>query len=268
MTDSFVPKQADLDAELDRILGDTTNHGLRVARDVIEKPDDRWYGELVGVTYTSLSDAPDDELAESLAAAAAAIELLRGYTWLRSQLLSQLTDEPPHFPTAGRQQSLLAGDYLYTSAFEALASMSNPALDNGVGILTTGFKSITEAFARSHPAAESAESDPRSFLDQTLGSLGEAATCLGATLAGDSPAARTQIAAVGSGVATAHGIHRLLETGPRDPVVALRNIDEPTLREHAARRWNEAVDAQEAFRTTADCGEELSLVPDERINTR
>jgi len=269
MTDSVAPNRAAVEAELDRVLGDTANHGLRVARDVVEAPDDRWYGQLVGGMYAALSDSTEEkEGAEesALAPAVAAIELLRGYTRLRSHLLVQPADERPHSRTPDPQQALLAGDYLYTSAFETLTSTPVLALDDGVEILTTAFGSITEAFARSHSTAASPESDQRSFLDQTLGSLGEAATLLGASLAGGPPVPRTRIAAFGRGAATAHGIDRLLESDPAAAVVVLTDVDGPELREHAARRRREAVDAQRALTSTAGSSRLRSLVPEARTN--
>lgn len=262
MTDPLPLDRTDIDAELERVLDGTENQGLRVAREAIEAPEDRWYGQLVGATYAAVSDSASDD---SLLSCAAAIELLRGYTRIRSRLLIQLTDDHPHSLTTDPGRALLAGDYLSTSAFTALTASPYPALEDGVEILATAFESITDAFFGTYPTATSANQEQVPVLDQTMGSLGAAATRLGASVAGDTQASRSKLATAGRAVATSHGIHRLLESDPGEAVVVLPEIDEAELRAYAETQRREAVDAHRDA-ASIDLSGLFSLAPGENTD--
>ncbi|WP_435101435.1 polyprenyl synthetase [Halarchaeum sp. P4] len=236
--------RTDIDAELVRVLGDADTRGVDVAREAVEEPADRWYGQVVGATYAALADSPADD---TVVAAAATVELLRGYIRIRSQLLTQLSDERPHSLTADPEIVLLAGDYLYTTAFSTLGSNPHPRCGENVAALSSAFETITDAFSRSTSDTAPSDDQVLAFLDRTLGSLGATATRLGASLAADDSVPRADVATLGRALGTAHGAQRLRTADPGSAAVVSPAMDESALREYAETQREKAMDALDAL---------------------
>jgi geranylgeranyl pyrophosphate synthase len=251
MTESNIVSKSKIDTQLERVLTHTKGDGLDLAREVIDEPDDRWYGKLVINSYVSLTGTPGGG-GDNVLSAAAAIELLRGYVRLRSQLLIQHTDERVHSLTLDHSSALLAGDYLHTAAFTALSSNLHPTLENCIEILADVSETITETFALSYASAASSEPDPRLILDGTAGSIGKSAALLGATMANIESTHRKDVASVGRGFSTTRQIRRLFDAEPPKAMIVPLALDEVPLQEHAERRRSEAEQALKALSGAAD----------------
>lgn len=240
MPEQRLSDAVDLDAALAGALGEDGEHGLHVARDVIDTPADRWYGQLAVRTYTSVVDSPDIDV---ITPAATAIELLRGYTWIRNQSLIQLTEERPHSLTTDPERALLAGDYLYTTAFKELTAVQSPGLHESIDALRTAVSNITRSLARTYTESGPSESDQLAFFDATMGSLGEAATRIGASVASGPSVPDDLIASFGRRAGTARGIEQLLHSDPSDATVVPPALNEPKLQEYAAEQRENASNA-------------------------
>lgn len=231
------------------MLNDADEASLPLVRDVLEKPPNRWYGQLVVNVSDSLSDRQDPEI---VLPAAAAVELLRGYVRLRSRLLITLADNHAHSLTLDPTSALLAGDYLYTAAFSSLDSISDSPPDDCFKILTTVLETITEAFTRTYTSAGSVDYDQVMFLDETAGSLGEGAAALGATLAGSDEPVRSHCERFGRELSTARQMHHDHDTGPNEAMLVPPKFDESQFRLDAERRRNDAVQALDTLSETVD----------------
>lgn len=237
MTDSHSVHPSQIERHLEQVLSNADEVNLPLVRDVLDESPDRWYGQLVVSVYDSLSDCQDRE---AVLPAAAAIELLRGYARLRSQLLVTLTDKHAHSRTLDPTAALLAGDYLCAAAFSSLRSIPDSPSGDCFEILTAVLKTITEAFARTYTSAGSADYDPATFLDDTAGSLGEGAAALGATLAGLDEPTRRHCQRLGRGLSTARQINYVLDTDPNEAMVIPPTFDESQFRMHAEQRRDDA----------------------------
>jgi geranylgeranyl pyrophosphate synthase len=249
MTEPDRISSSQIDRHLENVLSDTDEVGLPLVRETVNKPDDRWYGQLVANSYVSLTDTKDLEIVLPVAAG---VELLRGYVRLRSRLLVTLADTHQHSLTQKPTPALLGGDYLYTAAFSSLHSVPETSSSDCFEILTTVLESITEAFARTYTSVGSAESNSTVFFDETAGSLGEAAAVLGATLAGVDEPNRQHFGRLGQGLSTARQINCVLETDPSDALVIPPTLHESHLRTHAQQRQDDADQALDALSATVD----------------
>jgi hypothetical protein len=243
MTETSIRRPA-IDAQLDRVLGDADGAGAALARELVEEPDDRWYGALAVSTYRACSG--DDDVDPALPAAAA-VELLRGYTLARSRLLARADNED--VPPAETTAVLLAGDFLYTAAFTALGRGTGVARADGFEVLADVVSTVTTTFA----AAYTEEScPPAEFVDGTAGAVGAGAARLGATLADGPPPQQETVPTVGSGLATAREIHRRLGPGTAGTVALPTDTEDERLRDHAERRRKRAVRALDELGHSAD----------------
>ncbi|SDD63875.1 hypothetical protein SAMN05192552_103614 [Natrinema hispanicum] len=249
MTDPVPLSSSQIDRQLESVLSDTEEAGLPLVREVLQEPRDRWYGQLVGHAYASLTDTQDPEI---VLPAATGVELLRGYVRLRNRLFVTLSGKGIHSLTLEPAPALLAGDYLYTAAFTSLRSIPDVPSSDCFEVLTTVLGTITEAFTRVYTSAESASYDPATFLDETAGSLGKGAAVLGATLAGVDDLHRRHFARFGSGLSTVRQVDRVLEVNPKEAMVVLPMVDESQLRIHAQRRQDDADRALDALSKTTD----------------
>jgi len=249
MTDSNPNHSPRIERHLERVFRDADEVGLSLVRDVLDEPPGRWYGQLVVNTYDSLSDQQDPE---TIIPAAGAIELLRGYVRLRSRLFITHTDEHVHSPTMDPTPALLAGDYLYTAAFSSLGSITGTGSSDCFDTLTTVLETITEAFARIYTSAGSSDDEQTKFLDETTGSLGEAAAALGATLAGFDDPTRTHCERLGRKLSIARQIHFILDVEANEAMVIPPSFDERQFRMHAERSRNDAAQAFDTLSETAD----------------
>jgi len=233
-----------IDGRLEPVLTTADDHGLPVVRETVEEPGDRWYGRLLVASYET---AATERETDSVQAAAAAVELFRGYCRLQSRLLVQLIDRWPHSITHDPTSVLLGSDYLYTAAYSMLGNVTQSALGDSFEVLVNTATGIMESFAGIYAETARSEWDQREFFDETAGAVGEGAAVLGATLAGGDDTRRDRIAAVGRGLSTARQIHRVLDAGPVAAMVIPPEFDERRLREHAERRGTDAMRALDAL---------------------
>lgn len=260
--------RAELDDRLESALDAAEGGELSLARSSVLECPDRWYGQLVALSYAAANDATTESAAaprddattegaaapaeeavpETVLAASTAVELLRGYCRLRSELLVQLEDGTPHAPVRDPTAALLAGDYLNSTAYAAVGAVDHPRSRDAFEALVTATETVLGAFESRY--VESA-GDHCSFLDETAGSLGESAAVVGATLAGVDGPRRERFAALGRGAGTTRQVGRILSPG-ETPAIAPREPDERRLREHATRRLAEAERALDDLATSAD----------------
>ncbi|WP_435146011.1 hypothetical protein [Halobaculum sp. P14] len=191
---------AALESALESALGYADREQLAPARRAVLRRERRPYGDLlVGTAEAVSGDAPG----KSAVRAAAAVELLRGYCLLRCDLLADVraaaVDAAGDDSTAGADTtaSLLAGDYLQTSAYSTLGAASTDRLDDCFGTLVAVSRRMSEGFSRMHDAPSPSAAEYRSLLDATVGALGEGAAVIGATLAGADRGRRDRLAALG-----------------------------------------------------------------------
>jgi hypothetical protein len=249
MTEPNSISASQIDRHLENVLSDTDGVGLPLVRETVNEPDDRWYGQLVVNSYVSLTDTTDLEI---ILPVATGVELLRGYVRLRSRLLVTLGNTHPHSLMPEPTPALLGGDYLYTAAFSSLHSVPETSSSDCLEILTTVLESITEAFARTYTSVDSEDSNLTVFVDETAGSLGEAAAVFGATLAGVGKPNRQHFGRLGHGLRTARQINCVLETDPSDALVIPPTLNESHLRTHAQQRQDDADQALDALSATVD----------------
>ncbi|RDI72499.1 hypothetical protein [Halopelagius longus] len=249
MDDSPTVRRSEIDARLEAVLSAADEQGLPAVRETMEGPTDRWYGRLVAWSYDSLVGDPDPETAYP---AAAATELLYGYCRLRSELLVQLTDAKAHSLTRDETATLLAGDYLRTSAHSLLRSVAHPDIADCADAFADVLDSVTDAFVAAYGRPAPSDPDLPPFFEKTVGSVGAGAAAVGATLAGADDARRDAFARVGRGFSTARRIERVLDSDPGTFEVVPPAVDEAELREYANRRRNEAREALEELSAPAD----------------
>ncbi len=250
-----ITPRSKIDARLEHVLDDADDADVPLVREAIETPDDRWYGQLVVSAYASLADTRDPD---AVFPAATAIELLRGYAHLRSRLLVQLAGERARSPTLDPSSALLAGDYLYTSAYSSL-SASPRATRECFEVLTTVLETIAETFASTYAPSAPSKPSQTAFFDETAGAIGEGAAVLGAILAGVGGVRRDCVASVGRGFSTARAVHRVLDSECETAAVAPLALDESRLRAYANRRRDEADRTLEDLSTTADVSDLRTL---------
>lgn len=231
-----------IEDRIEDALGDAERGGLAVAREAATGVEDRWFGRVVVATHRSVADAPSPE---SALPAAVAVELLRGYGRVRAETLIQMRDERAHAFTRDPTRALLAGDYLYTSAYRALASMDHPALGDCVHAMTDVLESVTEGLAGACDAAAAGAS----FFEATGGNLGAGAGTLGATLGGADGSDREALATLGRALGTARGVQQVV-AGAEAPVPVA--ADESALRDRAAAARDEARDALRSLSDSID----------------
>lgn len=226
-TMGLAERRAELDRRLDAALEASGDAGLATARSAVEACPDRWYGQLVALSHNAVADAPapDDVLSAS-----AAVELLRGYCRLRSGLFERLRDGDAGPPTRDPTDALLAGDYLNSAAYATLCAADSDRLESAFETLLSVSGSLCEAFD-GRSAADAGE-----FLDETAGSLGEAAAVIGAALAGADESRRAQFGTFGRGFGTARQVRRVLASGGDPSAIAPREFDESRLQRHGERR--------------------------------
>lgn len=242
---------ADRRAEITRRLDDAlaaaaTDQLHPIWRDILDRPD-RWYGQLLVCTHGALAPDPNPR---PVLSAATAIELLREYCRLRSELLTHRTDATPQSITHELTSGLLAGDYLHSSAYATLSDVDPDHRGPCIETLTDAATTLTHAFytAYSHPDS----TDHQTLIDETAGTLGRTAAQLGAMLADADQSHRTAAATFGYGASTTRQIHRILDpdTGPTD--IILPSTDDPDLRQHAEQRRNDARQALQTLPPTVD----------------
>lgn len=255
-------RRSEIDRRLETALASADGDSLALARATVAECDDRQYGLLSTLAYESMATSPDRE---AVLPAAAAVELLRGYCRLRSQLLIQVSETMAHSLNRDPTTALLAGDYLYTSAYSTLRATEDGHLGDCFEILTDVSEALIEAFDANYANSAPSTTDHCSFVDETAGALGEGAALVGATLAGIDDARREHLAALGRGFGVGRRIRLALDAdGDAAPVVPPKP-DEERLRRYARRHLDEADRALEKLASSADVGALRAFVsPSER----
>ncbi|QLH79655.1 polyprenyl synthetase [Halosimplex rubrum] len=248
MGPTVVPRSA-IESRLESALDGADGAGLALARETVEAAEDRWYGQLVAGAYRSLADEPDTERAVP---AAAAVELLCGYCRLRSELLVQLTDSRPHAFTRDEVATLLAGDYLSSGAYSALAAADDPGHGDRFEEVTDALEAVSGAFADTYVETGESLPDRVALVERTAGRLGEAAAVLGARLTDADERHRDPLARAGRCFAAARTIRRALDREPGSAMVVVPERPVERLDEYATRRREEGQRALAALPSSAD----------------
>jgi len=249
MTDPAPVRSLQIDRQLEEVSNDADEAGLALVREILQEASDRWHGRLVVNVYDSLSNHRNPD---PVVHAATAIELLWGYVRLRSRLLVMHTDKHAHSITMDPMSALLAGDYLYASAISALSSVPETRSSGCFETLTVALETITEGFWGTYTPASWTDDDITVFFEETAGNLGEAATVLGAQLAGFDSPDREYFEQFGHGLSTARQIEVVLNVPPSEATVVPPSLDETSLRTHAERRRDDANQALDAFSEAVD----------------
>lgn len=243
----------DLRTDIDeRLQGVLDADGSGYLADVVGPPtdhEDRWYGRLVVASADAV--APDADRS-TLRSAATAVELLREYYRLRTELLVQVTERTAHSLNHDPTEALLAGDFLFAASFASLESIDASGDDSPFEALTAASRSIVEALGRIHVHPEPAPADLPAHFDDTVGALGRAAAVLGASLGGADDDVRRRFATVGRGFAVVRRIERLLERDEGAATIVPPTPDPDPLDAHAANRLRDADAALRGLSGTID----------------
>lgn len=248
---------SDVDRRIDAALQPGDGGGASLARSVATASDDRWYGQVVLRSHQSVRDSGE---AETIVPAATAVELLRGYCRVRSELLAQCSNASA---ASSREPSaaLLAGDVLYSAAYSELAEVDAAPIDACFETLTTVTGTIVAALSRRVQAGTATAADP-SVIDGTAGALGRGAVVIGATLAGVDDSHCDRFATLGRGLGVGRRVSRTLDPDDERFRSQSSGPDARRLRRHAEQRLDDAAAAVEALSSVADVATLRSLVDD------
>lgn len=228
--------RAAIDRRLERVLEPASEAGLEPAHAAVAAADDRWYGRLLVRSYEASTAADTDPVVP----AAAAVELLRGYCRLRSELLERITDDGARSTAREPTAPLLAGDYLFSAAYSTLGDVDHGSLESCYETMTAVSGTVVESFATAAARPGFDPGEYPSLVDGTAGALGEGAAVIGATLGGVEETRRSQFATLGRGLASARAVHRTLGSDPDALTLAPTKLDERPLKRHAERRLDAA----------------------------
>jgi len=244
---TLAERRGKIDRRLETALERADEHALALAASTVDACPDRWYGQLVALSHAAIADKP---ASDAILSASTAVELLRGYCRLRTELFIQLADNRAHSLSGDPANALLAGDYLNSAAYTALAEAGNHHLEDALQALIAVSESLVDAFDARYVRSV----DDHSFLDDTVGSIGEGAAVIGTTIAGGDTAQREDFATLGRGFSTAYQVRRILnsDSDGAAPTIAPPRFDEAALRQHGARRFTEATRALGRLTGSAD----------------
>ncbi|MFC6767696.1 polyprenyl synthetase family protein [Natrinema soli] len=245
---SLTDRRAEIDGRLELALDAADSGRLAPASTTVLERDTRWYGQLVALSHNSLATTPDRP---EVVPAATAIELLRGYLRLREELILQLGTEATDSVQWEVTPALLASDYLYTSAYSTLGTLTADRIAECVEELTTVSESIIEALGSDCLPSPPSPAEYWSSIDNTAGALGRGAAVIGATLADIDDPDGDHFATLGRGLGTVWQIQDILASdGPA--VRAGTSLTERRLRQHAKRRLRETDHALQQLSSAVD----------------
>ncbi|SEV97856.1 hypothetical protein [Halobacterium jilantaiense] len=230
-------------------LADASGECLSVARRSVEDLGDRWYGRLVAVSHDAVADPPRSD---AVLPAAVSVELLRGYCRLRASLLADRPDDRTTLDATNQSAALLAGDYLHAMAFLELQSLPRSAPDDGVTVLTDALESIRAGFSSAFAGPVDSDTGPTALVEQTVGSVADAAVRLGVSLSGTDHDAADSLAAAARDFATARGLRQFRDAVHQTSVEFPFRVDDAALREAADDRHAEASRRLRELRTDID----------------
>lgn len=261
-------------------IEDDDDGTMAAARAAVDAGDDHWYGRLVAAAHDSVVGATDRDSApapgrdrdsapvpdrdsapvhdrDAVAAAATAVELVRGYCRLRADLLSALDSDGERglALAPNRSTALLAGDYLHAAAFESLHSSPGSSTAACVEALTGALGSVRAAFAATCDGSASTRESGRSVVDGTAGCVGAAAATLGGVLAGVGDRDADALAETGRALATVHAADRLLDSERVATLVPAHAVDEASLRAQIDGHREDAVGALRSLPASLDAAE-------------
>ncbi|MGQ3413752.1 polyprenyl synthetase [Natrinema sp. LN54] len=243
-------RRLEIDRRLEEALGRVESHCSAPVRATVTERDDRRYGQLVALSHDSIAETPDRS---TVLPAATSIELFRGYSRLREQLLSQLDAENTALVQWDVTTALLASDYLYTTAYSTLGTLDDERVGECFEILASVSAAIIEALGSTEPRATPETTDHCSVIDGTAGALGRGAALLGATLADIEEPHREHVATVGRGFGTVSRIRAILASDTGAPRTDSSSSPATRqLRRHATRRLNEVDRALDDLSPVAD----------------
>lgn len=229
-------RQNTINRRLEVALESFDDHSLDLATSTIDSYSDRWYGQLVTRSYAAIADQP---IPDAVLSASAAVELLRGYCQLRSELINQPRTSRSNPLTRNPAKLLLAGDYLNATAYTVFSQADNQQFENALKTIIEISKSLIDAFntMRTQPI------DACTFLDETIGNLGEGAVIIGAKLAGSATNIGENFGALGRCLSSAYQARRILELANRNSVRRIEppRYDEPELRQYGKSRFRGAM---------------------------
>lgn len=236
MTDDYSIDDRDtaIDRYLETTLKDLTidvDHEQVVGASAVKTVEavDRWYGQLLACSYESIVETPTPEAYLP----ATAIELLHRYYHLRLTLLIRIADETAHVSNQDVTSSLLVSDHLYTAAYSTLSELHTTSLGVCFRSLATTLQTIIETFTDYAGQSTWTASEYGSFIEGTVGSLGEGAAAIGATLAGADADDRARIASVGRRLATGRQLQRVLDPDVDTVFPVPSGVPERRLRDRA-----------------------------------
>ena len=261
-----------IDRRLEVALGSVDDSSLALATSTIDSYSDRWYGQLVTLSYAAIADQP---ITDAVLSASAAVELLRGYCQLRSELFNRPHASLSNPLTRDPANMLLAGDYLNSTAYTVFCQADNQQFEDALKAIIEVSKLLIDAFN----TTQTQSIDACTFLDETVGCLGEGAAIIGAKLAGSNTALDENFGNLGRSLSSAYQARRILELADRNFVSPIEppRYDESELRQYseccfrgAMHTLNELPDsiAVEPFRDLSDAhidqktGLTRNLIPD------
>lgn len=253
---SLTERRTQIDGRLERALSSADSGRLAPAWTTISERDNRWYGQLLALSHNSVATTP---MRSSVLPAATAIELLRGYVRLREQLIRQLGNEVTDSLQWEVTPALLASDYLYTSAYSMLGSLTDDHIAECLEEFTAVSKSIIETLGRNYIQSTPSPTKYCSFIDDTAGALGRGAAAVGATLADIDEPHRDHFATLGRGFGTVCRIQHLLASDGAS-IKTDSSLTERRLRQHAKQRLREAEHALQQLSPTVDVSSLRTLV--------
>lgn len=227
--------QSTVDAGVTDAMDGATGDCLAVARHTVEEaPSDRWYGRLVAAAHDAVAGPPRTD---AVLPAAVSVELLRGYCRLRGSLLAGLSGSGSALGNADQSAALLAGDYLHAMAFLELQSVPRAVPAAGFETLTDALESVRAGFNSAFAGPGATATSPVTLVEQTAGSVADAAVRLGVSLGDADHPCADELAAAARDFATARGLRQLRDAAHLPTLdLSLPDEDGATLRQRADSR--------------------------------
>lgn len=256
MTQERTPpeRRTEIDGRIAATIDDVAGEALAAELATVTERSDRWYGQVLVLSYDAAASTPRRGSAsdrDAALTAATAIELLREYWTLRERLLVRLDGGDLDRSDCELTTRLLASDFLFTSAYSTLGSLRSERSAPCVETFASAAESLVAAFGDDPPRSSLPPEAFCAFADDTTGELGRAAAVLGATLAGADDVERERLATVGLGFAAASRVPRSVGEDVDGARVEPSAPDDRRLRQFATRRLDEAERALEALAETA-----------------
>lgn len=244
-----------INQRLETALGSSDDHSVVLANSAINSCSDRWYGQLVALSYATIADQP---ITDVVLSASAATELLRGYCQLRSELLYQLHTSQRNSLTRDPVKMLLAGDYLNSTAYTVFFEAGNQQFEKALEALIETSRSLIDSFN----ATRIKSFDTYTFLDKLVGILGEGAVTIAANLTGSNTVLRNEFTNLGRALSSAYHAFNILELEDRRSVGPIDHsqYEESDLCQYGARHFRGAMYTLNELQEVVDVEPLLELI--------